>query len=115
MTETDLMRRYGSIGQRLYRFSRGEDRRGVEPGNAPKSVSVEQTFSDDFKDPEELSAALWIIAEDLSRRLKHKSLAGQTVTLKLKTADFRLRTRAERLDRSEEHTSELQSLMRHQS
>lgn len=98
MEESDLMRRYGSIGQRLYRFARGEDHRRVEPESAPKSVSVEHTFSADHRDPEDLGAALWTLCEDLSQRLKRKDLAGQTVTLKLKTADFQLRTRAERLE-----------------
>ncbi|MDA5193109.1 DNA polymerase IV [Govanella unica] len=98
MEESDLMRRYGAMGQRLYRFSRGEDRRVVEPEGAPKSVSVEHTFNSDHSDPEILAATLWTLAEDLARRLRHKDLAGQTVTLKLKTTDFQSRTRAEKLD-----------------
>ena len=40
------------------------------------------------------SAAL---AEKVSRRLKKAGLAGRVVTLKLKTADFRLRTRSRQL------------------
>jgi len=34
----------------------------------------------------------------VSARLKEKELAGATVTLKLKTADFKIRTRARSLD-----------------
>ena len=37
------------------------------------------------------------MAEDVSARLKTKDLAGATVTLKLKTADFKIRTRARSL------------------
>ena len=37
-------------------------------------------------------------AEKVSARLKANALAGSTVTLKLKTADFRIRTRAQSLD-----------------
>src|SRR5262249_28764293 len=37
------------------------------------------------------------LTEDVSDRLKRKGLAGSTVTLKLKTADFKLRTRARSL------------------
>ena len=37
-------------------------------------------------------------AEEVSDRLKEKQLAGSTVTLKLKTADFRIRTRARSLE-----------------
>ena len=40
---------------------------------------------------------LWELCEKVSARLKAKEIAGATVTLKLKTADFRLRTRARSL------------------
>ncbi len=38
------------------------------------------------------------MAEDVSARLKEKKLAGATVTLKLKSAEFRIRTRARSLE-----------------
>ena len=37
------------------------------------------------------------LAEEVSARLKAKALSGATITLKLKTADFRIRTRARSL------------------
>jgi len=40
---------------------------------------------------------LWALSERVSARLKARALSGSTVTLKLKTADFRLRTRARAL------------------
>ena len=40
---------------------------------------------------------LWRLCEKTSKRLKHQELAGQTITLKLKTADFHSITRASRL------------------
>src|SRR5262249_8658577 len=40
---------------------------------------------------------LWRLCEKVSARLKASALAGSTVTLKLKTADFRIRTRAQSL------------------
>jgi hypothetical protein len=41
---------------------------------------------------------LWELSEKVSARLKANELAGTTVTLKLKSADFRLRTRARSLN-----------------
>ncbi len=41
-----------------------------------------------------LERILWAQTEEVSARLKEKALAGSTVTLKLKTADFKIRTRA---------------------
>eukprot|EP01037_Dinobryon_pediforme_P024497 gene24497-26315_t len=51
MDETDLMRRYGTMGKRLARLSIGEDRRVVTPERAAKSVSAETTLFDDVAEP----------------------------------------------------------------
>jgi DNA polymerase IV len=48
-------------------------------------------------DPETLARELWPLCERLSARLKQASLAAGVITLKLKTADFRLRTRSRRI------------------
>ncbi len=97
-SEEDLIRRYGIMGTRLYRFARGEDSRTVNPSSPTKSVSTETTLDTDLADVDALSKVLWRLSEKLARRLKSSELSGQTVTLKLKTANFRLRTRAMRLD-----------------
>jgi DNA polymerase-4 len=93
----DLMRRYGEMGARLARLSRGEDARAVEIDGEMKTVSSETTFNADISDFESLSAALLSQCERLSERLKAKGIVGNTVTLKLKSAGFRLRTRARHL------------------
>jgi DNA polymerase-4 len=93
----DLMRRYGEMGARLARLARGEDARAIEIDGEMKSVSAETTFNNDLSDFEDLSTALLALCERLSERLKSKALTGQTVTLKLKSAGFRLRTRARHL------------------
>jgi DNA polymerase IV len=95
--ETELMRRYGAEGQRLARLARGIDQRSVSPDRETKSVSAETTFAADIADQRTLERSLWELCEKVSARLKAKEIAGATVTLKLKTADFRLRTRARSL------------------
>jgi DNA polymerase-4 len=97
LPEADLVKRYGSMGLRLARLSRAEDARKVDPRGAAKSVSAETTFEDDIADPRRLAAILRSLAEKVSRRLKRDGLAGRTVTLKLKTRDFRTRTRSRQL------------------
>jgi DNA polymerase-4 len=94
MEEAALVARYGSIGRRLYHFSRGRDDRQVSPSTAPKSVSAETTFADDIYNLDALCSRLWPLCETVSRRLKAKNLAGRTLTLKLKRADFRQITRS---------------------
>ena len=49
----------------------------------------------DIAEFRQLELRLWRLCEKVSARLKGSELAGATVTLKLKTADFRLRTRAQ--------------------
>ncbi len=91
---TDLMRRFGSMGQRLYYLSRGEDERNVTVGHETKSVSAETSFDTDLRMFQQLVTPLRSLSEDVSARLKKAELSGRTVTLKLKTSDFKSRTRA---------------------
>ncbi|WP_274424186.1 DNA polymerase IV [Chelativorans sp. YIM 93263] len=97
MEREDLMRRYGTMGERLYSLSRGEDPRRVKPRAEAKSVSSETTFDSDIADFDELVPVLRGLSERVSARLKGKEIAGRTVVLKLKTADFRTRTRNRQL------------------
>ncbi len=95
--EAGLVARYGSIGRRLARFARGDDDRSVEPDAPTKSVSAETTFERDLAAADALTAELWPLCERVAERLRHGGHAGRSVTLKLKTADFRLISRAHRL------------------
>ncbi|WP_238364859.1 DNA polymerase IV [Mesobacterium pallidum] len=93
----DLHLRFGSMGDRLWHLSRGEDTRRVTAHEPMKSVSNETTFHEDTGDPDLLDGHLWRMAEKVSDRAKAKQLAGRVVTLKLKRADFRLITRRQSL------------------
>jgi len=97
LPEADLARRYGAMGLRLARLSRAEDSRTVDPRGEAKSISAETTFEDDIADPRRLAAILRSLSEKVSRRLKREGLAGRTLTLKLKTSDFKTRTRSRQL------------------
>ncbi len=95
--ERELMRRYGEEGARLWRLARGIDARSVDPEQDTKSISAETTFDKDIAEFRPLEQHLWALTERVSARLKASRLAGSTVTLKLKSADFKIRTRAESL------------------
>jgi DNA polymerase-4 len=95
--EHDLMRRYGEEGLRLWRLARGIDKRSVNPERDTKSISAETTFNHDIGEFRPLEQCLWELTERVSARLKANALAGSTVTLKLKSADFKIRTRARAL------------------
>ena len=95
--EHDLMRRYGEEGLRLWRLARGIDERSVNPERDTKSISAETTFNHDIGEFRPLEQYLWDLTERVSARLKANALAGSTVTLKLKSTDFKIRTRARAL------------------
>ncbi len=94
----DLAKRYGEMGVRLARLSRGIDNRSFSPTSAKaKSISNETTFFDDKSQLSDLSATLLALCEQVSARMKKQDVVAHTVTLKLKTADFKSRTRAKYL------------------
>ena len=63
-----------------------------------KTISSETTFDKDLSRLSDLESILWRQAERVSARAKAQGLAGKTIVLKLKTADFRLRTRSASLE-----------------
>jgi DNA polymerase-4 len=93
--EVELMKQFGGEGRRLWRLARGIDDRKVVPDRGAKTISNETTFNDDIRDFAALEKILWRLSEKVSSRLKSGELAGTTITLKLKTADFRQRTRSQ--------------------
>ena len=95
--EAELMRRYGVVGQRLSRLARGIDGRKVSPDDETKSISAETTFDTDIRDGRTLEKRLFPLCEKVSSRMKAQGFAGSTVTLKLKSSDFKLRSRSRTL------------------
>ena len=93
--ETEVMKQFGAEGRRLWRLARGIDDRRVVADRGAKTISNETTFETDIRDFPTLEKTLWRLSEKVSARLKSSELAGSTITLKLKTADFRQRTRSQ--------------------
>jgi DNA polymerase-4 len=89
-----LLKMLGNDGARLIRLANARDERRVSPERETKSVSAETTFDADTKDAEVLLPILMRLSEKVSARMKANELGGSTITLKLKTSDFRLVTRA---------------------
>jgi DNA polymerase-4 len=94
----DLARRYGATGLWLYRMANAQDSRPVDPDGEMKTISSETTFDKDLSRLSDLESILWRQAERVSARAKASGIAGKTIVLKLKTADFRLRTRSASLE-----------------
>lgn len=93
LSDKEMAQRYGDHGLRLARLARAEDFRQVKPRSERKSVSAETTFNTDIRDIEALKDKLWQVCLKTADRSKAKNIAGQVVTLKLKTARFKSITR----------------------
>ncbi len=102
-----LARRYGGMGDRLYHFARGIDDRRVTAHRPAKSVSAETTFDHDVSDLEDIERRLRPLADKVSDRLVKSRVAAGTVTLKLKTAEFRTITRQRQLERPTQDAEQL--------
>lgn len=97
LSDYDARKLLGDDGPALCARARGEDNRRVDPSRETKSVSAETTFARDLTTIAELEAPLWRLCEKLALRLREADLAAEGVVLKLKTAGFASRTRAQRL------------------
>ena len=91
-TQEELVARFGKWGTRLWELARGIDESPVEPSRPRKSWSSESTFPKDIPIDE---VAKWIESEALTlwEALQSKGMVGRTVTVKLRTGDFRTATR----------------------
>jgi DNA polymerase-4 len=90
--------RYGTIGKWLWHLANADDERPVNPAGDRKSISSETTFEQDISSFRELEAVLWRQSERVSAHAKSVGLGGRTVVLKLKTTNFRIRTRSASLE-----------------
>lgn len=93
LPEHELIARFGKWGRELAGLVRGEDPRRIVPHRPTKSVSNETTFAHDIRDPALLAQALDTLADKVAGRLERAGLAGSSVVVKLKTADFKVLTR----------------------
>ncbi len=86
-------RHYGKIGELIWERAQGKDEREVVPWAPPQSESAEVTLDADTRDREVLRTWIFRHAERVGASLREHGLAGRTVTLKIKYADFRQMTR----------------------
>jgi DNA polymerase-4 len=93
-----LTARFGESGTWLHRIANGEDDSRVDHEREAKGISAETTFEHDIVAFAELESVLWQQSERVSARAKAAGVGGRTVTLKLKTAAFRIRTRSITVD-----------------
>ncbi len=86
-----LRKKYGVVGDRLHAMALGIDASPVVPAEEDdpiKSVGHSRTLRHDLHDREAICAFLLQLAEMVGRRARRYGVAGRTVTLTLRYADF---------------------------
>lgn len=94
MSLSQLQKTFGKMGNMYYGFAQGIDNRVVESKNVRKSVGCEHTFEQDIFKPSTLIIELYHTVLELEQRLEKTNFTGQTLTLKIKYADFKQITRS---------------------
>ncbi|OGA69073.1 MAG: hypothetical protein A3G81_02495 [Betaproteobacteria bacterium RIFCSPLOWO2_12_FULL_65_14] len=95
-----LEKEVGSLADWLRRLSYGEDPRPVVAHRAAKSASSETTYAQDLEDLEAIRTEVARLARETAEWLEKKRLAGRTVTIKVRYADFTTVTRSHTLSRA---------------
>jgi DNA polymerase-4 len=96
-----------SLAQHLHRLARGIDPRGVDGGDAAKSISAEETFDVDITGEAEVDRALLRLCDRLAGRMYRSGYVGHTVSLKIRFGNFETLTRSETLVDPVEHAPAL--------
>jgi len=84
-------------GAHLFDLSWGRDPRPVSPQRAEKSVGAEETFGTDVADLAVVQEKARDLADRCAARLRTRGLLTRTVSVKVRTADFRTLTRSRTL------------------
>jgi DNA polymerase-4 len=87
-----LLGRAGAV--HVQTLARGIDERAVVPGREAVSVGAEETFEADLVDRRAMELRLLELAGRVARRLHKAGLEAAGVTLKVKYADFSLKSRS---------------------
>jgi len=101
-----LQAHFGKSGDWYYQIARGIDERPVQPDRPRKSIGAENTFAEDILDLDLAKAQLIPLAIKVWQHGLSQNLAGRTVILKIKYADFQIITRRRTLHRTIESETE---------
>ena len=94
-----LIRALGEgAGASLYELAWGRDYRDVTPDEPDKSISAAETFAEDLDDPDEILREFLRLVEKATGRMRSRQLAAQTISIKVRFADFKTISRAKTLD-----------------
>jgi DNA polymerase-4 len=86
-----------AAGAHLSALAWGRDERTVVASEPEKSVGAEETFGTDVDDPSVVRRELLRLSERTAARLRAQGMAGRTIAVKIRFADFTTITRSKTL------------------
>ncbi len=89
----DLERVLGTWGEHIQLLARGIDDRSVDPDTLSKSIGAEETYEEDLTTREAIEQTLLQHAGRVAQRMVREGYSARTVVVKVKYADFTLRSR----------------------
>jgi DNA polymerase IV len=100
-----------SLGAHLHQLAWGQDRRTVTARRGPdepdKSMGADETFGRDTDDREVILREVLRLSAKVTSRMRTARVAGRTVTLKVRFADFTTITRAKTLPEATDVTHQV--------
>ncbi|HET8718205.1 MAG TPA: DNA polymerase IV [Nocardioidaceae bacterium] len=100
-----------ALGTRLHELAWGEDRRTLTPRRSTddpdKSMGADETFGRDTDDPDLVLREVLRLSAKVTARMRTARVAGRTVTLKVRFADFTTITRSRTLPEATDVTQEI--------
>lgn len=101
-----------AAGARLHDLAWGRDPRPVVPERREKSIGAETTLGQDTADTAVLAGHLLALADRCAAQLRRRGLVARTVSLKVRTEDFRTLTRTRGLPAPSDVSAELYGVAR---
>ncbi len=98
---------FGKIGAWFHDIARGVDPRPVRATRERKSIGYERTFREDVANRALMESMLLEMCDPVCERMQANGVAGRTVTLKMRFADFRLISRAVTLEQAIQRPEDL--------
>jgi len=94
MDRISMVSKFGKMGSYYYDIVRGIDDRPVQSHRERKSLAIERTLDEDLHDFESMKSYFQDLKIKFITRVKKYEFYGKTITLKLKTSDFKILTRS---------------------
>ncbi|WP_295659932.1 DNA polymerase IV [uncultured Nocardioides sp.] len=99
------------LGSHLHDLAWGVDRRVITPRRGPdepdRSMGADETFARDTDDREVIGRELLRLSARVARRMRAVGVAGRTVTIRIRFADFTTITRSRTLPEATDVTQEI--------